>query len=122
MFEVLSLLGEQVMPDFLRRNWKSNIRHYVNIHPEYSSLTPWGGSETADFEYRDTTGLFTSFLADKGYMSNWSDDVLRQARPLYYLEVKATTGGFRTPCYMSKRQYQRVRTIALRLVPMHLQS
>ncbi|KAI9372834.1 hypothetical protein BJX61DRAFT_542344 [Aspergillus egyptiacus] len=102
---VFELLSRLTLPDFSRDNWKSTIRHYVRVHDEYSDLAPWDGRETADMLYTDSAGLFTALLIEKGYLpaETWEG-----RRPTYYLEVKATTGSWETPFYMSKSQYQRM--------------
>lgn len=96
------------LPGFGRDSWQSTIRHYVKGHRDYADLERWVGRETADITYSDTTGAFTALLADKGYLDLWNADDIAQARPQYFVEVKATTGPCETPFYMSKHQYQRV--------------
>ncbi len=56
--------------------------------------------------YDDTSGDFTRLLTDKGYLDAgiWTD-----ARPRYYVEVKATTNpSCSTRFFMSKAQYRMV--------------
>lgn len=93
------------LTDWSDRNWQSTIRHYVTIHPDYATMAPWYGRETADIVYDDTEGAFTSLLIDHGYLEadEWEDK-----RPKYFIEVKTTTGPLGTPFYMSKRQFERV--------------
>jgi hypothetical protein len=68
-------------------------------------MSEWNGRETADLTYKDVEGDFTAMLIDKGYLNqnDW-----QQARPLYYIEVKTTTGPCNIRFYMSKHQYKRV--------------
>jgi hypothetical protein len=107
VFELLSRL-EPELPGFSRNNWQSTIRECVRIHPDYADLAPWTGSETADITYRDRSGALTSLLIDKGFMSHVSAEHLTNARPQYFIEVKATTLACETPFFMSKYQYARV--------------
>lgn len=69
-------------------------------------MEPWTGRETADITYNDTEGELTSALIDLGYLDRFE---WRARRPMYYIEVKATTGNLEAPFYMSKNQYKRVR-------------
>jgi hypothetical protein len=66
-------------------------------------MPPWEGAETADITYSDADGELTSYLIDQGYLKD-----CQGIRPKYYLEVKTTTKGCRTPFYMSKHQFARV--------------
>jgi len=56
--------------------------------------------------YNDIGGEFTTLLIDKGYLEvdQWAN-----ARPRYYIEVKATTKECSTRFFMSKAQYRMVR-------------
>ncbi|EHA18945.1 hypothetical protein ASPNIDRAFT_187731 [Aspergillus niger ATCC 1015] len=105
VFELLSRL-EPPLPAFTRDNWQSVIRKFVTILPEYSDMTAWYGRETADITYDDHDGVLTSLFIDKGYLR---DDVWRGKTPRFYMEVKSSTADHRTPFFMSKYQYRRVR-------------
>jgi hypothetical protein len=107
VFELLSHVFENPpLPGFSRDNWKSNMRKYARVHPEYATMEPWSGRETADITYADCEGVLTRHLIDKGYLSEniWADK-----KPDYLIEVKTTTISCETPFFMSKAQYQRVR-------------
>ncbi|KAH7127402.1 hypothetical protein EDB81DRAFT_662832 [Dactylonectria macrodidyma] len=105
VFELLKTLDPSI-PEFSMENWQSTIRDYVKVHAEYSDITRWPGNrETADIVYADTTGALTKVLIDCDYLdASWE-----HARPNYLLEVKTTTGPCRTPFFMSRMQYQRMR-------------
>ncbi|KAJ6063689.1 hypothetical protein N7499_012369 [Penicillium canescens] len=107
VFELLTQLVP-ALTDWSYLNWQSTIRRYVTIHPDYANMEPWYGRETADITYDDTEGDFTALLIDNGYLDaeEWRDK-----RPKYYIEVKTTTGPLRTPFYMSKHQYERMRAV-----------
>ncbi|KAG9256351.1 uncharacterized protein F5Z01DRAFT_618953 [Emericellopsis atlantica] len=107
MFELLRRI-EPSLPEFGLGNWQSNIRGYASAHPEFAAISSWGGAETADITYRDHTGAFTSFLADKGYLESYDVERQRQARPLYYLEVKSTPYSFNTAFFMNGSQFRRM--------------
>jgi hypothetical protein len=98
------LLG-RFLAGWSRDNWQSTIRHYTNIHPDLSDLSPWIGRESADFVFTDTDGELTSQLVGSGYLdeTEWAN-----ARPKYFIEVKTTTGPCATSFYMSKNQYSLV--------------
>ncbi|KAK4038181.1 hypothetical protein C8A01DRAFT_17707 [Parachaetomium inaequale] len=104
VFEVLSGL-DPPLPGWGRENWQSTMRRYVTIHPDYADMDAWSGRETADITYNDTESELTAMLINGGYLDadEWQD-----ARPMYYIEVKSTTGPRETPFYMSKGQYKRV--------------
>lgn len=80
----------------------------MTIHPEHVAMLPWDGRETADITYNDENGALTRLLADNGYMSRLDPEIVSQARPYYFIEVKSTTGPCKTPFFMSNSQYQRV--------------
>lgn len=103
VFEMLSRVTPG-LPGFSRANWQSTIRRYVTCHPEYSDMAPWNGGETADIVYSDD-GTLTRVFVDNGNLDaeTWAD-----ARPRYFIEVKATTGPCETPFFMGKYQYARV--------------
>ncbi|KAM0437020.1 hypothetical protein ACHAQK_007498 [Fusarium lateritium] len=105
VFELLSSIPH-ALPGWSRENWQSTVRHNVSIHPDYTSLRNWYGTEQGDLFYDDVAGTFTSYLIEKGYLK----DSWRKERPEYYIEVKTTTSSrLDTPFYMSKHQYARVR-------------
>ncbi|CAG8933967.1 unnamed protein product [Penicillium salamii] len=103
-FELLCCMDPS-LTNWSHRNWQSTIRHYVTIHPDYATMVPWYGRETADIVYDDTESAFTSLLIDHGYLQadEWEDK-----RPKYFIEVKTTTGPLGTPFYVSKRQFERM--------------
>ena len=68
-------------------------------------MPAWEGSETADITYRDVRSVFTSLLIEKGYL----EEVWREARPNYFIEVKTTTGLCGDRFFLSTGQYSRVR-------------
>ncbi|CAM1500468.1 Fc.00g096300.m01.CDS01 [Cosmosporella sp. VM-42] len=105
VFELLSGLHKK-LPSFSRGNWQSTVRNFVTVHPDYSDMEPWTGIETADIVYFDKDSVFTELLINKGYLerADWVGKT-----PRYLIEVKTTTGHFRTPFYMSKWQYQRMK-------------
>ena len=98
------------LPNFSRDNWKSTIRRFVNVHPDYASMNPWTGNETADLEYDDADGVFTSLLISKGYLDagRW-----QKKKPRYYFEVKSTPLPCNTAFFMSGPQYEKVQ------IPIH---
>lgn len=104
VFELLSNLDPSLL-GFNRDNWQSTIRKYAQAHPEYADLTPWGGTETSDIVYDDVSGVFTTLLIEKGYLSgtNWEGKT-----PKYYIEVKSTTDQCSTPFFISDSQLDRV--------------
>jgi len=66
-------------------------------------MPPWQGAETADIMYRDTKGDLACYLLCHGYF-----ECYRRTGSKFYLEVKTTTKGCKTPFYMSKQQFARV--------------
>ncbi|SPN99278.1 uncharacterized protein DNG_02315 [Cephalotrichum gorgonifer] len=105
VFELLSALS---LSGWSRANWPSTIRHYTTLHRDYEDMEPWHGRETADLTYDDTNGDLTEVLINAGYLE---EDEWQDARPKYLLEVKSTTGPCETPFYVSKYQYQRMRSM-----------
>ncbi|KAF5246024.1 hypothetical protein FANTH_7114 [Fusarium anthophilum] len=100
VFELLSTLPH-ALPGWSRDNWQSTVRHHASIHPDYTSLGSWYGTEQGDLFFDDVTGTFTSYLIEKGYL----EESWRKERPEYYIEVKTTTSArLDTPFYMSKHQ------------------
>ncbi|KAI8721773.1 hypothetical protein NCS52_00319800 [Fusarium sp. LHS14.1] len=102
VFELLKNLSPR-LPGFSLANWRSTIRSYVSVHPEYANIQPWNHKETSDIEYSDSEGILTELLIDNGYLER---DVWEHKKPKYYLEVKTTTGACEAPFYMSKSQYR----------------
>ena len=100
MSQVFELLLKHALPGFTAANWRSRIRKEVSVHPEYHTLLPWNGVETADIVYHDTNSELTSALAGMGHMV--------AGTPTYYIEVKTTTGDWDNAFFMSKSQYRRV--------------
>ena len=81
-------------------------------------MQPLTGQETADIVYRDQKCVLTKYLVEERYLSdNWLDK-----KPLYFIEVKSTTGHGRTPFYVSKRQYQRVSVVCTHVPDLVLTS
>ena len=103
-FEILSRL-ETKLPKFDRGNWQSTSRKYVKMHENYEGMKQRKGTETADITYDDIEGEFTKLLIADGYLdeSIWAD-----AKPMYFLEVKATTKECATRLFLSKAQHRRV--------------
>jgi len=75
------------------------------VHEDYSDMTSYDGSETADIIYDDVDGVLTSYLASLEYLD---EDTWRDKTPKYLLEVKTTTQECDTRFFMSKSQVQRV--------------
>lgn len=65
----------------------------------------WPGRETADITYDDRSGVLTAILIARGYLV---EQVWRDARPKYFMEVKTTTGECGDRLYISSNQYQLV--------------
>ncbi|RSL50813.1 hypothetical protein CEP53_008668 [Fusarium sp. AF-6] len=102
VFELLKNLSPE-LPGFSLANWRSTIRSYVSVHPDYTDIQPWNHRETSDLEYDDSEGALTELMIDNGYLER---DVWENKKPKYYLEVKTTTGPCGAPFYMSKSQYR----------------
>ncbi|KAI0508878.1 hypothetical protein F5B22DRAFT_638424 [Xylaria bambusicola] len=103
VFELLSHLSEvDGLPGFSRDNWKSNMRKYVTIHPEYTGMGEWRGRETSDITYSDIQSKLTTELIEKGYLprNTWEGKY-----PNYFIEVKTTTSSCETPFYISNTIY-----------------
>jgi len=109
MFEYLKGLG---LPRFGPENWKSAIRHRVNIHADYDGLEKDNDrSAIADIEYLDDSRKLTQFLTQKGHLAQGLWDI---ERPLYHIEVKTTTStDWQEPFLMSKAQERHVRASIL---------
>lgn len=98
MFTILSCIQDL---DFGLENWRSNIRGYASILPEYQGLRAWPESETSDIVYDDTNGIFTRLMISLGYLNvdHWVGKT-----PKYHIEVKCTMGPCATPCIVSQNQ------------------
>ncbi|KAI1342846.1 hypothetical protein F5Y15DRAFT_412522 [Xylariaceae sp. FL0016] len=106
VFELLSHINvNRPLVGFVRDNWKSKIRKFVSVHPEYSDMEPWNGIETSDITHLDAGGVLTDLLIENGYLPR---DVWAGRSPYYFIEVKTTTSTCETPFYMSKAQYRRM--------------
>lgn len=105
MYEYLNGLH---LPSFNLANWKSSIRDRVKIHPDYHDLTNvYDRGAIADIEYIDESRRLTDFLTMKGHLKSHLSD---QEKPLYHIEVKATTSAdWQEPFFMSRAQEQHVR-------------
>ncbi|KAI1467613.1 uncharacterized protein F4812DRAFT_471586 [Daldinia caldariorum] len=109
VFELLSSMSPSLR-GFNRANWKSTIRRYITVHPEYEDMPIWSGIETSDLEYEDVDSRLTSVLISKGHLnSGW-----RGSRPKYYIEVKTTPGDRDTPFFMSDAQYRKMKRLSTR--------
>ncbi|KAF4775175.1 hypothetical protein HER10_EVM0007465 [Colletotrichum scovillei] len=106
VYELLSHLNPS-LPGFGMDNWQSTMRKHVAVHPEYSYVTPWEGQETADIVYDDRSGVLTKILIEKGYLerTKWIGK-----KPQYLIEVKTTPGDASRPFFVSKYQYNRMRS------------
>ncbi|KAK7756612.1 hypothetical protein SLS62_001449 [Diatrype stigma] len=103
VFELLSSLSPP-LSGFTRDNWKSTIRGFASVHPDYTDIDGWSGTETADIVYDDEQGTLTEILMGKGVLTA----EYRGRCPRYYIEVKTTPGSWDTPFFMSHSQYQKV--------------
>ncbi|KAK1503613.1 hypothetical protein CABS01_09002 [Colletotrichum abscissum] len=106
VYELLSHL-KPPLPGFGMDDWQSTMRKHVAVHPEYSYVTPWEGQETADIVYDDRFGVLTEILIGKGYLerTKWTGK-----KPQYLIEVKTTPGDAARPFFVSKYQYNRMRS------------
>jgi len=68
-------------------------------------MNNWPGRETADITYEDQLSVLTSILIAKGYLT---EQVWRDARPKYFIEVKTTTGECGDRLFLSNKQYELV--------------
>jgi len=87
--------------EFGLQNWRSHIRGYAQVLPEYVELSAWPAPETSDIVYDDTNGVFTRLMISLGYLNaeHWAGKT-----PQYYIEVKCTMGSCATPCIVSQNQ------------------
>lgn len=98
VFTILSCIQDL---EFDLQNWRSSIRRYVQVLPEYQELSAWPERETSDLVYDDINGFFTRLMISLGYLNadHWAGKM-----PRYYIEVKCTTGVCETPCIVSQHQ------------------
>ena len=98
MFKILSGILDL---GFDLPNWRSSIRGYARVLPEYEELRAWPGRETSDIVYDDVNGVLTRLMVSLGYLDagHWEGKT-----PKYYIEVKCTSGDCATPCIVSKHQ------------------
>lgn len=90
VFELLSALDPGLV-GFSRVDWTSNIKGHVKMHPDYASMTRWGGGvETSDLQYEDLSGIFTNLLIEKGYLAS---ERWQGRTPKYFIEVKTTSSS-----------------------------
>lgn len=108
---VFERLKQLDLPDFSMDNWRSRIRKYVAVHPDYAEMTNWDGRETADIVYRDRSGKLQEWLR-RVSCNEFPRLVEDDSRPAtvgrtYYLEVKTTTlADCDTEFYMSQGEYE----------------
>lgn len=106
MFKILSSI-----PDlgFDLDNWRSGIRGYARVLPEYADLRAWPERETSDIVYNDRSGALTRLMISLGYLNadKWAGKT-----PRYYIEVKCTREGCAMPCIVSQNQVDLVSALA----------
>jgi hypothetical protein len=109
VFTILSCIRDL---EFDLQNWRSKIRGYAQVLPEYRELRAWPGLETSDLVYEDINGVFTRLMISLGYLNadHWAGKT-----PRYYIEVKCTTEVCETPCFVSHRQVDLVSAFKERL-------
>jgi hypothetical protein len=68
------------------------------------------GSETADIVYNDQQSTLFDLLMHQGYLDAliWTG-----SRPVYYVEVKATTSTLEVPFFVSQNQFDRMESMKL---------
>jgi hypothetical protein len=92
------------LPGFNQDNWRSTIKYFARAHPEYADMGSFSGRETSDIVYNDTSGMFTDFLINAGYLAgSWQGKT-----PNYLIEAKSTMDECETPFFASDGQYNRV--------------
>ena len=112
----LGAAGELFVYEFLKSldlegfglsNWKSAIRDRVKDHADYSNIEKSSDrSAIADIEYLDLASKLTQILIEKGHLA---EEIWKNEKPLYCLEVKATTSSnWQEPFFMSKAQEKHV--------------
>lgn len=77
----------------------------MKVHENYEDMRPWKEPETADITYDDEEGELTKLLISNGYLD---EGIWASGKPMYFLEVKATTKGCATRLFLSKAQHRRV--------------
>jgi hypothetical protein len=109
VFTILSCIEDL---EFDLQNWRSSIRGYARVLPEYRELRAWPGRETTDIVYDDINGVFTRLMISLGYLNayHWAGKT-----PTYYIEVKCTTGACETPFIVSQHQVDLVSAFKERL-------
>ncbi|KAH7378152.1 hypothetical protein BKA64DRAFT_585931 [Cadophora sp. MPI-SDFR-AT-0126] len=107
LFVFKVLFGIQDL-NFDLENWRSSIRGYAKVLPEFRHLEAWPGRETSDLVYDDTNGVFTRLMISLGYLNadHWANKT-----PRYYIEVKCTTGNCEMPFIVSQNQVDLVSAI-----------
>jgi hypothetical protein len=98
VFKILSSIPDLA---FDLNNWRSGIRGYTRVLPEYADLRAWPGRETSDIVYKDINGALTRLMISLGYLTahKWAGKT-----PKYYIEVKCTREGCATPLIVSQNQ------------------
>jgi hypothetical protein len=98
VFKILSSIHDL---EFDLDNWRSCIRGYARVLPEYANLRAWPGRETSDIVYNDRSGTLTRLMISLGYLNadKWAGKT-----PQYYIEVKCTREDCATPLIVSQNQ------------------
>lgn len=106
------------MLNFTIDNWRSSIRDYVKVLPDYQDVPKWDGFEVSDVMYEGHSLQLMHILLKNSVSPApaWLDD-LATALPTtasgspvnYHIEVKTTSGPRSTPFFMSKYQYKLMR-------------
>lgn len=97
----------QPLSGLSRENWRSTIRRYVTVHPEYADMGEWTGTGTSSIEYYDEGRTLTVALELHNYLEREFGPYGRQ--PLrYYIWVKTTPGPCDTPFSISDAEYEKV--------------
>jgi hypothetical protein len=65
MMQVYELLRRLTSNTVDLQHWQSGIRHFVQAHVQYSSVTKWGRREIADIMYKDQNNLLGRTLQSK---------------------------------------------------------
>ena len=107
VFERLQTLG---IPEFGIDNWQSTIRHNVDVHPDYTNLPRWSGSEVSDIVYETSSYALEGYLRRHAFNRFQTWPVVNfgatTERIRYLIEVKTTTGASSAPFFMSSNQYR----------------
>ncbi|KAE9369948.1 hypothetical protein N431DRAFT_381328 [Stipitochalara longipes BDJ] len=98
VFKILSSIHDL---EFDLDNWRSNIRGYARVLPEYAGLRAWPEDETSDIVYDDINGVLTRLMISLGYLNadHWAGKT-----PKYNIEVKCTMGDCAMPCFVGQKQ------------------